>query len=82
MSTVTTAFNGQSKHLHILAGIVSLNNVNLAGKTPLLVRERLVNFGDSLPETSKNSSRSGMSGYVAVQWQSLYALADRTGTRV
>ena len=36
-------------------GIFSLDNLYLAGKAPLLVREMLANFDDILPETSKSS---------------------------
>ena len=56
MSTVTVAFTGQSRNLHIMAGIFSIRNPYLAGKTFLLVRDMLVNFVDIMPETSKNSA--------------------------
>ena len=33
-----------------------MNNRSLAGKTPLLAGDMLINFGDFLPETSKSSA--------------------------
>ena len=51
MCTVTMAFTGQSRNLHIKAGISSMHNLYLAGKPPLLVGDVLVNFEDILPET-------------------------------
>ena len=56
MGKVTTSFTGQSENLHILVGICPLDNLYLAAKTPLLVGEVLVSFGDVLPETSKSSA--------------------------
>ena len=53
MSTVTMAFSGLSRHLHIIAKIVSLDNLHLLGETHLLVGDMLVNFRDILSETSK-----------------------------
>ena len=53
MSTVTMAFTGQSINLHIMAGIISLDNLYLAGKAPLLVGDMLGTFGDILTETGK-----------------------------
>ena len=50
------AFTGQSRNVHIMAGIFSMDNLYLAGKTPLLAGDMLVNFGDTLPETSKSSA--------------------------
>ena len=44
LSTVTMAFTGLSRNLHIMVGISSLDNLYLAGKTLLLVRDLLVNF--------------------------------------
>ena len=58
MSTVTMAFTGQSRNLHIMGRIFSLDNLYLAGKTPSLVGDMLVNLGDILPETSKSSACS------------------------
>ena len=55
MYTVTMAFDGQSKDLHIIADIFSLDDVYLAGKSPLLVRNKLLNLWDILPKTSKSS---------------------------
>ena len=51
MSTMTIAFAGKSRNVHTMAGIFSLENRHLAGKSPLLVLDMLVNFGDILPET-------------------------------
>ena len=50
------AFTGQSKKLHILAGISSLDILYLEGKSPLLMSNIQVNFGDVLPESSKSSA--------------------------
>ena len=49
-------FTGQSKNLHILAGIFSLDILYLEGRSPLPMRNILVYFGDILPETSKSSA--------------------------
>ena len=51
MSTAT-ALTSLSKPLHIIAGVLSFDDIYLTEKTPLLVRDRLVTFGDILPETS------------------------------
>ena len=53
MSTVTMAFTGLPRNLHIEAGIVSLDNLHLAVKTPLLVGDMLVYFGTSCQEQAK-----------------------------
>ena len=55
-------FIGQSEDSHILAGIFPLDNQYLAGKPLLLVRGMLVNFGDILSETDKNSACWDMGG--------------------
>ena len=39
-----------------------IENLSLAVKIPSLVRDMLVNFGDILPETSKNSTCWDMGG--------------------
>ena len=53
----TMAFTGQLiQNLHILAGIFSLDILYLEGKSPLLMSNIQVNFGDILPETSKGSA--------------------------
>ena len=70
MGTVTMAFTGQSKDLHIMAGIVTLDNLSLAGETPLLVGDMLVNFGDILQETSKSSACWDMGGNSHLTWLS------------
>ena len=53
---------GQPQDLHIIVGIFSMDNLYLAGKTPLLVMGMLVNFGEILPETSKSSACWDMGG--------------------
>ena len=53
---VTMAFTGQSRNLHAMAGIFTLDNLYLAGKHPFQVRDMLINFADILPETSKSSA--------------------------
>ena len=62
MCTVTMAFTGLSRNLHIVARIFSLDNLSLAGKTPSLVGDMLVNIGDILPETSRSSACWDMGG--------------------
>ena len=64
------AFTGQSTNLHIVAGIFQLDNLYLAGKTPLLVGDMLDNFGDILPETSKISACLDMIGNSHLTWLS------------
>ena len=44
--TLRMAFTCQSRNLHIMAGIFSIDDLYIAGKTPLLVENMLVNFGD------------------------------------
>ena len=44
------------QNLHILTVILSLDILYLEGKSPLLMRNIKVNFGDILPETSKSSA--------------------------
>ena len=56
MGTVTMAFTGQSRNLHIMAGTFSMDNLYLTGKPPLLIGDMLVNVGDILLETSKSSA--------------------------
>ena len=74
MCTVTMAFTGLSRNLHIMAGIFLLDNPSLAGKTPLLVEYMLVNFGDILPETSKSSACWDMGGNSNLTWLSIDSL--------
>ena len=59
MCTVTIAFTGQYRNVHIMAGIFSMENLYLARKSPLLVGYMVVDFGNILPEISK----SNMLGY-------------------
>ena len=56
MFTVTMAFTGQSRSLHIMAGIFLLDYIFLAGNQLLVVGDNQVKFGDILPETSKSSA--------------------------
>ena len=44
MGTVIMTFTGQSENLHILAGMFQMDNLYLAGKTPVLVRDMLGNI--------------------------------------
>ena len=53
MSTVSMAFTGLSKNLHVMAEIFSVDDISLAGKTPLLVWDMMVNFGDILQKQTK-----------------------------
>ena len=53
MCTVTMAFTGQSRNLHFMAGIFSLDNLCLAGKTPLLVGDMLPTLGISCQKQAK-----------------------------
>ena len=70
MCTVTMAFTGQPINLHNMAGISSMDNLYLAGKTPLLVGDMLVNFGDILPEIIKSSACWGMERNFHLTWLS------------
>ena len=71
MDTVTMVFSGQSRRLHIVAGIFSMDNLYLAGKTPLLAVDTLVSFGDILPKTSKISTCWDMGGNSHLTWLSI-----------
>ena len=44
MSTVAMAFTGLHRHLHARGDIFSLDDLYLAGKTPLLVGDMPINF--------------------------------------
>ena len=68
MSTVILAFTGLSGNLHIMAEMILLVNFYLTGKTPLLVMDMLVNFGDILPETSKISACWDIGGNSHLTW--------------
>ena len=75
MCTVTMAFTGLSWNVHIMAGILCLDDMYLAGTTTMLVWDMLVNFGDILPETSKSSAcwdRGGTSHLTWLSSDSLY----------
>ena len=62
------AVNGQSKYLHILAEMFSLDILYLEGKSPLLMRNNHVEFGDMLPETSKSSAFWDMGVDSHLKW--------------
>ena len=47
-----------------------MDNLYLAGETPLLVRDMLINFGDILPETSKSSACWDIGGNSHLTWLS------------
>ena len=74
MYTVTMAFIGQSRNLHIMTGIFSMDDLYLAGKTPLLVGDMLVNFGEILPGTSKSRACWDMGGNSHLTWLSCDSL--------
>ena len=67
------AFNGQSKSLHILAGIFSLDILYFKEKSPLLMRNNQVKFGDMLPETSKSSAFWDMGVNYHLKWLLLFS---------
>ena len=71
MCTVTMTFTGQSKTLHFMAGIVSMDTLYSAEKTPLLVGDMVVNFGDILPETNKSSACRVIGGNFHLTWLSI-----------
>ena len=62
MCTVKMVFTGVSRHLHIMVGVFSLDNLFLVGKNPLPVRDMLVNFWHILLETNKSSVYWDMDG--------------------
>ena len=70
MSTIIIAFIGQTRKLHIMAGIFSTNYIYLVGKNPLLVGDMLVNFEDVLQETSKSRAWWDMGGTSHLKWLS------------
>ena len=70
MYTITIAITGQSRNLHTMAGIFSMDNLYLAGKPTFLVEDMLVNFGHILPETSKSSACWDMGGNSHLTWLS------------
>ena len=67
------AFTGQSKNLHILAEMFSLDILYLKGKSPLLMRTNQVKFGDMLPETSKSSAFWDMVVNSHLKWLLLFS---------
>ena len=48
-----------------------MDNLYLAGKTPLLIGDMLVNFGNILPDTSKSSACWDMGGNSHLTWLSI-----------
>ena len=61
------------QNLHILAGISSLDILYLEGKSPLLMSNNRVNFGDILPETSKSSAFWYMGVNSHLKWLLLFS---------
>ena len=61
------------QNLHILAGTVSLDNLYLEGKSPLLMSNIQVNFGDILPETRKSSVFWDMGVDSHLEWLLLFS---------
>ena len=86
MCTITIAITGQSRNVHTMAGIFSMDNLYLR-ENRFLVEDMLVNFGHFLPETSKSSACWDMGGNSYLTWLSsdslyMYALVCRTRIRV
>ena len=77
MSIVAMTSTGQPKKSHIITGIFSfdIGLLYLAGKTPLLVRDMLVNFRDILPETSKSSACWNTGRNCNLKWMSVLSIA-------
>ena len=61
------------QNLHILAGIFSLYILYLEGKSPLLMSNIQVNFGDILPETSKSSAFWDLGVDSHLKWLPLFS---------
>ena len=61
------------QNLHILAGIFSLDILYLEGKSPRLMSNIKINFGDILPETSKTSSFWDMGVDSHLKWLLLFS---------
>ena len=70
--------HGSIQNLHILAGIFSLDFLYLDGKSPWLMGNIKVNFGDILPKTSKSSSFLDMGVYSHLKWLFLFS-PDKAG---
>ena len=64
---------GQSKSLHILEGLFSLDILYLEGKNPLLMMNNQVKFGDILPETSKSSAFWDMGVNSHLKWLPMFS---------
>ena len=70
MSNVIMVSTGLSRNVHIMARIFSFDNLYLAGKTPLLVREMIVNIRDIPLEPKKSSASWHMGGNSHLTWLS------------
>ena len=80
IGTAPMAVTGQSENVHVLAGIFSLDNLYLAGKPLLLVKDKLVNFGVTLPYTSRSNACWDIGGNSHLTWlssDSLYICPNR-----
>ena len=67
------AFTGQSKIHIFLAGIFPLDILYLEGKSPLLMRNIQVTFGNILPVTSKSSAFWDMGVNSNLKWLPLFS---------
>ena len=61
------------KDVHILAGIFSSYILYDKGKSPLLMRNNQVNFGDIMPETSKSSAFWDVGVNSNLKWLPLFS---------
>ena len=64
--------------LHILTGIFSLDILYLEGKSPLVMSNIQVNFGDMLPETIKSSEFWDLGVDSHLKWLLLFS-SDEAG---
>ena len=60
MGTVAMAFIDQSRNLHIMARYLSMDNLYLERKTPLLARDMQVNFENI---SARNNQAQCVLGY-------------------
>ena len=67
------ASTGQSKMCIFWQDNFSLDILYLEGKSPLLMRNNQVRFGDILPETSKNSAFWDMGVNSHLKWLLLFS---------
>ena len=70
---VTMASTGQSKICIFWQEFFSLDILYLEGKSPLLMRNKQVRFGDMLPETSKSSAFWDMGVNSHLKWLLLFS---------